>query len=137
MIRSEIPSLELCKLLKAYGYPQSAGWFYEVRKEKTEIVLIISSVKEIEKHYYHPPEFIKAPTIGEMRRFLPSKIQINSEEYCLAYFLTNKVKIMYLNERNEQLFSVEELSEANARAMMLILLAKEKIITFNEGGKLC
>jgi len=103
--QKEVPSLEFCKRLKRFGYPQDSGGFYwTVAGDscKLEYVKDISFAREVRQDL----TFYKAPTIGEMLDYLGKS---TSPDECCKEIL-NKIR---------DKFNVLELSKTEAREKMV------------------
>jgi len=104
----EVPSLNLCKILKRHGYPQDeGGWYWleiidstpyekveliykswadlQIEKKETEKWQKLLKEKGIYRPLISEDDFIitKAPTINEMERWLPEKLDLDAKRYRL------------------------------------------------------
>ena len=120
--KQEVPDLEFCKQLKEAGYPQGDGgwyWVVYVDEEDRGFWVRLTFFRETP-----PPTFVayyyKAPTVRELGEWLP---------YQVTCFKDFKKGFLCEFEDNGVAQSFWEDTEANARAKMLIWLAKKKLIT--------
>jgi len=139
----EVPSLKLCKKLEILGYPKKyGGWYwYNIRRlgVKDHYTLHLSHREPM----YDPTEedMIKAPTLRELGEMLPPALKVDNKEYTYVQTLVNESEsehyervfmVGYKNPKGKDLHSVEDYTEPNARAKMLIWLIEEGYVNFNE-----
>ncbi|MHA1400130.1 MAG: hypothetical protein ACTSQE_07260 [Candidatus Heimdallarchaeaceae archaeon] len=130
-IEKQVVSLELAKELKEAGYPQES-LFYHVAFASGKDNLIVQDPRCMENFDHEEFEIYSAPTVAELGEALPEDIEVQEDGYFLRID-------KYMNEwtvgfsRGANLyFPHKDKSEANARALMLLYLAKEGIIKLNE-----
>ena len=152
--KKEVPNLELCKQLKELGFPQEGmGWYWGSFEEPNDKYYLCFRYAENRLVLYgglagtnencvwdafnDPPVMIKAPTCRELGEWLPDIIIVKSDEP-ISYFIKyqkNKWRYRYVDKHGRMLNTefIEADTEPNARAKMLIWLAKNNYIKFNKG----
>ena len=74
--REIVPSVALCKKLKWAGYPQAkAGYFWIKEANKWTIREIQGNIKAFLREIEEAMEVVKAPTIAELLKSLPTSIR--------------------------------------------------------------
>ena len=130
----EVPSLELCKRLKELGYPQEGGGWYWVDLDKPYLTWY-GIADEPPDDYY-----IKAPTVRELGEWLPVDVKLKEgdaylqmDNLKLCGFKTTIRLLSYcLYNSHFSVVIIEDATEPNARAKMLIWLAENGYIKFTE-----
>ncbi len=144
--KKEVPSLELCKQLKKLGFPQAGGgWYWTKDEELTYFHPGIVTERDGGIYIECSPSvcvcynylIFKAPTCRELGEWLPDIIIVKSDEP-ISYFIKyqkNKWRYRYIDKYGRMLNTefIEADTEPNARAKMLIWLAKNNYIKFNKG----
>ena len=118
---NQVCSLELAQKLKELGVPQESYFFWISNDGETEWF-----VRNTFKHMgIAPQEIVSAYTVAELGEML-RKRDIYLIPVSIEGFWTG---IDAKKQKPVQLGSVEELTEADARAKMLIYLLESKLIT--------
>ena len=121
-LENQVVSLELAKELKKLGYPQEGLWWWcfnncYTKENKPEWTLISKKILS-GSHYV-------APTVAELGEKL--KMYHYSCKFMPNYG-EPKFKIIYYQNTGYTREIARELTEANARAKMLIYLIRNKLI---------
>ena len=136
MISNNVPNVELCHELKTLGFPQKQPGFFWVKTDQFEYELCfvhkntIIILGNIRSNIDIDNGLIKAPTLAELKEFLPSSIYSDSGRYWLEYIVSdNHISILYNRGTFDGgtydcLFLVRDNSEADARAKAVIELAR-------------
>ena len=132
----EVPSLELCKQLKYLGFPQDGGgwyWYSDIENATWRLVY----EQEVFDYDEDIKEYIKAPTVRELGEWLPVSIKDIHELYIEFDKVTEEDWIISYRYycHNISLIVFKDITEANARAKMLIWLVENNYITFNKEVK--
>lgn len=144
--RDEVPSLELCKRLKELGFPQEDyGWYWDKYTEDRWFVCYIGTLMGTFKEGVRENRLIKAPTVRELGEWLLPVLKDFNNDRCFYYYLTmkklskvnaNTVKdvcfVLYSKGDTGAKILFGDTSEADARAMMLIWLAENGYVKFEE-----
>ncbi len=136
----EVPSLELCRKFRELGFPQDGGGWYWIkyRRFDREITKLVyqTQINLIPNSYgadiYYPNGaghgslaitwYAKAPTVRELGEWLPDLIIFKhkgKEWWCIHHTITKESNI-------------KAYTEANARAKLLIWLAKNGHVKFGD-----
>ena len=143
-LENEVPQLKYCKRLEELGY-NSAGlyrWMENPKVGKSQVISTVEPCSEVKK--WHEVDKIDeelentyhlAPTLAEMGEWLPGSITTDIKEYWLNITKpSNQLglwRVRYTNTIGKGSYSVEHgKTETDARAKMLIYLAKSKYIKF-------
>lgn len=150
--KKEVPNLELCKQLKELGFPQEGmGWYWGSFEEPNDKYYLCFRYAENRLVLYGGlagtnencvwdvfndlPVMIKAPTLRELGEWLP--VEIYNLYHIKFSQLWDLPGFVYWYEDNDEHalgnFYARASTEANARAEMLIWLAKNNYIKFNKG----
>ena len=131
-LEAQVPSLELCKKLKSFSYPQEGLFWWTNTWDKDEwqvdMYPIIEVMKDGKKR--KPVKFI-APTVAEMGEWLPNYVKDDTNY--LQIVKSNDGKFWFIQYDNGfGNMETEGKTEANARAKCLIWLVENDYIDFKE-----
>jgi len=130
----EVPSLELCKRLKELGFPQFSGGWYWVLEELT-----YKEVWKLKLLYNIPYAVdnlkIKAPTCRELGEWLPvyleEDIYLDIDHPSSDVWIVSYIKTTHPLQKS--IISFYDNTEPNVRAKMIIFLAENGHVKFEEG----
>ena len=138
----EVPDLDLCRQLKQLHYPQEdGGWYWCIDTEisnKPFLVFVQGSFMPMYMAFYpkgyvyclepnYLNNYIKAPTNAELGNYLI----LQNEAYYTVYSKQGYFcKSIDMNGLEDEYMWTLDKKEANARAKMLIWLAKNKCVKF-------
>lgn len=125
-LEKQVCSLELSKQLKELGVKQDSlfYWYEDYNSQKifldyNELIIMYRGTKKY-----------SAFTVAELGELLQKNITINNINRCLWYSRSHNILELYYNECSKKhiITIVDDKSEANARAKMLIYLLENKLM---------
>ena len=133
-LTEQMPTLELCKKLKALGYPQE-GLFYWTGKADFPEGHALEGDNGTRRIVYQPDKLpskgFVAPTVAELGEWLPRVIKGISSvfgEFYLRIERNRGWKVGYVSKNGKATRFVSADTEANARAKCLIWLVENNYL---------
>jgi hypothetical protein len=129
-IAKQVCSLTLAQKLKAGGVPQDSLWYW-VPSTSSQHPLLVSA-EELGEYPLFQAVAVSAFTAGELGELLPSEIEQQGESLRLLCLKTPRAfsvaYVLTLADRQSEIES-KALTEAEARAQMLLYLIENKLFT--------
>jgi len=144
----EVPSLELCEKLKELGYPQEGGgWYFIKWKEEEPYASAITfdgrNWHRIDGQTCSLPKFkIKAPTVQELGKWLPERIETSDDTYSLiiekygdGWTVEYKSYNPHSIEPFDSLIIISADTVSYTMGLMLEWLVENGYVNFKKGGE--